>query len=253
MRQYSSFQALYQAFFSKSLYKDVGQNWQGVAAGYLLLLLIVVWIPALFFFKFHFDSQTAHSSRDFLKQIPSIRILDGVVSVDKPMPYRITHPKSGKAIAVIDTTGQITSLEQAAAPILVTKDKLMVQKSGQETQIFNLSNVKDVKIDALKVKQFMARMTQWIIYIFFPVLVIITFIYRILQALLFGAVGMLIAKILQVNIFFQQSMRLAVVAMTPAIMLSTLLFIFGISFAYEYFIYFVISLSYLIFGISANK
>lgn len=253
MRQFSIFHPLVYSFFSRSLYKDVGKNWQGVAAGYLLLLLILVWIPALFFFKFHLDAQTAGASTDFLKQIPDIRIQQGVVSVDKPMPYRITNPKDGKTIVVIDTTGQVTSLEQADAHMLLTKDKLIVKKSANEARVFNLSNVKDVKIDALRVKQFIARMTQWIIYIFFPVLVIVTFIYRILQALLYGAFGMVAAKVLKVNIIFQQSMRLAVIAMTPAIIISTILFMLGYSFAYEYAMYFVMSMSYLIFGIQANK
>ncbi len=44
MRKYTIFHPYVMSFFSKDLYRDVGQNWRGIGAFYLLVLLIISWV-----------------------------------------------------------------------------------------------------------------------------------------------------------------------------------------------------------------
>src|SRR5438034_9579350 len=145
MRRYSIVQALPLSFFSRDLYQDVASNWRG--AGLMYLLLLVALPTALFVIRIQVAiGQWAHGdAMQIVDQVPSIRILQGVVHVDRPTPLTITDSK-GVALAIIDTSGSIASLEGSEAHVLLTRDHLYMRKSGAETRVYDLLNVKDFRV-----------------------------------------------------------------------------------------------------------
>jgi Protein of unknown function (DUF1189) len=251
-RKYSIFHPIIMAFYSPSLYRDVAYRWTGIAASYLLLLLFITWLPTIIIFNYYLNVFSKTELPQYLQQIPAVKIYNGELSIDKPVPYSIKSPRSGKTIAVIDTSGKITSLEQANANVLVTKTQIFSREDNQ-TKIYDLAKVKDFSFDRNDVGNLFHKSGLWLFFFIFPLAVIVSFIYRILQALIYGAIGILFSKMLHVNLIFQQCMRLAIIAMTPAIIISLLLDLLGIHFRFQFVLYFLISMIYLYFAIASSK
>lgn len=253
MKKYRIFHPLAYAFFSPSLYRDVAQRWTGIAAGYLLMLLAICWIPVFITWTIALNQFSAMHSPEFLKTIPSVSIVNGVVNVDKPQPYIVSNPKTGERLAVTDTTGTITTLEQAQAPILLTQDKLIVRKSDNQSSVYNLSNVENMGFTALQVKQLIDKSMLWLVFIVIPFALVFSFIYRILQALVYAACGMLFSILFKVELTYQQCMRLAIIAVTPAVVVGTICDVLHLSFANQYLTYFLITMAYLMFAVISNQ
>lgn len=119
-------QALYLSFFSGRLYIDVAKRWKGLSIGYLLLLICIATFP--------FSARLAQNFNSFYEQqviapfseIPKLYVQNGLVSLDKPMPYRIKN-KEGKVVLIIDTTGQVNMID-AKNPnltMLITRDQFL--------------------------------------------------------------------------------------------------------------------------------
>ena len=254
MKKYSLFHPYVMSFFSKDLYQDVGKNWGGIAALYLLLLIAISWIPNMFLIKSNFDSFTREQAPIIIDQVPTIKINDGMLSIDKPVPYTIKDPATGKPIMIIDTSGQYADIEQVKVPILVTQDKVMTyQPKKNEIRTYTFENVPNMTINKDDVSSVLTKAKWWMLLVVYPFLVLTTFLYRIIQGLIYGALGMIFVKILGLNLTFQQSMRLAIIAVTPAIILATIFDFFSITFPYELTFYFILSMAYLFFAIKSNK
>src|SRR3990172_8756471 len=127
MKQYGVFHPLLLSFYSNALYRDVAKNWKGVGFLYLLLLLALTWIPVMIHFHNNLSEGISREAPKFVNQIPKITITKGEVSVDVPVPYYIIEPQSGVQLVAIDTSGQITSLDQTNAVALLTKKSFIMK------------------------------------------------------------------------------------------------------------------------------
>ena len=147
MKRYSIFQAPVMAFGSPSFYRDVGRQWKGVAYGYLLLLLTVTWIAPMITMHIGLSEFLDNEAPKIVKQIPKLTISGGRASIEEPQPYRITEPESEQTIAVIDTTGQITSLDQTDAKVLITATDAIIEKNQFETQTFSFAEIDEFVLE----------------------------------------------------------------------------------------------------------
>ncbi len=118
-------EALYMAFYSRRLYVDVAKRWTGLGLVYLLLLIAMISIPLSIHAVVAFDRFFDEELMLPLQNIPALHIQQGDVYFDKPMPY-LVKSKSGKVVAVIDTTGAV-SLKKNPYPelmLFITKNNL---------------------------------------------------------------------------------------------------------------------------------
>jgi len=102
MKRYSIFHPLILSFFSKALYRDVGQRWRGTGLAYLLLVLAIVWIPTMIKMQFGLAQFVDHDSAKITEQIPAITISHGKVSTNVTTPYYIKDPETGADLIIID-------------------------------------------------------------------------------------------------------------------------------------------------------
>ena len=252
MKQYSTFHPLYMSFFSRSLYRDVGQNWKGVSFLYLLLLLAICWIPIMFKMHSAVSAYVADEVPKIVKQVPVITISNGEVSIDDDMPYIIVEPEKDDPFIIIDTTGEYYSLDNTPARVLITRTELIMKKSPSETRIFDLSEIEYLKIDRQTVYGWVETFRDWFAFLLYPFLVVASYIYRIAQVLLYAAIGLIIAKNLEVALDYQSLISLAIVADTPAIIVNALYNYGDIAMPFWWLICFMIAMGYLFFGIRAN-
>lgn len=251
-RQFSILHAPFLSFFSRALYQDVAWRWPGTCLFYLFLLLAVCWVPGMVRVHVGLSRFVDKEAAKLVEQIPEITIHNGKVSIDEPEPYVITNPETGEPAAIIDTTGEITSLEGSKAHVLLTESTLTVRKSARETRTVDLSDVSDFRLDKQMVYGWLMTLKRWLVVALYPFALVFSYAYRVVQALLYALIGLAFANMLGVALSYQTSMRLAVIATTPAIILNTVHSVAGLQIPWWWLICFVLAMAYLFVAVKAG-
>lgn len=253
MQRYSIVHPLYLSFFSKSLYQDVARNWKGLCLTYLFALLALSVIPGVMKIRTNLINFFNTEAPGFVKQMPTITVKDGKVSINKPQPYYIRDEKTDKAVMIIDTTGKVTSLSHSPAVVLVTKTSVILKTDENKARTFDLSDVKSLVVTRRVIYDWMDGFQDWSAFIFYPLALFFSFIYHIIEVLFYAAVGLIFARSLQTRLPFTSVVRLAVIAMTPSVILGTLLAILQIGVPYWWYVSLIISTVYVYFAVRANS
>jgi uncharacterized protein DUF1189 len=209
------------ALYSRSFYRSVANDWRGTGFLYLFVLLLAVWVClglrlGIFVVRLNADPKFNH----FVRQVPPIVIHKGVVAVDAPQPYRLENPEEDAYIG-IDTTGQVTALpEDVTVGMLLTRDRLIL-KQEWETKVWDLSWIEHYELNERRIRAWI-KLLPWLVGIAMPV---IEFVYRILIALVLAGLGTLVATVAKVEVGSRAFVRLACVAMTASIVLSSLVWL----------------------------
>ena len=223
MKKYSIFHTLVMWCFSPSFYRDVGRNWKGIGAGYLLLLMILACIPTAIAVKRGCSHLLQAEGKQIIDQIPPITIKDGEVSTPVEQPYVITSPDKSKR-AVIDTTGQVTSLAEADALVLLTKTKIIYRQSEHETRTQDLSHIQgEFEFDKEDVTRWAKTIDRYLAYALYPVILIGSYIGRLMQILLYGLVGLIFSAMFSARLRYSGLVRLSAVAVTPVVIVDAVL------------------------------
>ena len=245
MKKYRFFHPLFMAFFSKSLYQDVGRNWKGVCFLYLLILAAVSIVSPIIQIKGFLNTKFPEIINPIIEQIPAITVSKGHVSIDQDEPYYIKAFDSEQPLVIIDTTGKITSLPDDKTVLLITKTKIITKE-----QEFDLPKEKDLIVDQYKVQEWIDIFTKWFLIAIIPIMFITIYIFYIIGDLILAAIGMLFTKILKVKLDYPALMRLAIIAITPAVLVNVLFELKGINI--PFLILLVIDLGYLFYAVKAN-
>jgi hypothetical protein len=240
------------SFYSKSLYQDVGRNWKGISFVYLLSLLALCWIPGMVQLHSDFYDYVTNTAPDIVEQFPPVTISNGEASIDEPEPYFIKDPEYG-AVMIIDTTGQFTSLNDTEARALLMKTKFIIRESETATRIFDLSQVNDFVVDQSLINGWLEILRNWLAIVIYPFAVLFSFVYRVIQALLYAAIGILMAKMMRATLSFQSLLSLAIVAITPAVLLGTVLNYMYMGGPFWNLVCFAISMGFLFYAVKANS
>ncbi len=252
MKKYTLFHIPPLSFFSTELYLDVADNWKGIGFGYLFLLLALCWLVLVISIDQSIDSYLDEYAPDLISQFPTITIIDGQASIEETQPYYINDPETGQIIGVIDTTGSITSLDRTEAVVLLTRTNVMFEKSKVETRTFNLSDVGDFVLDQEMLSGLVNITKSYLSVVIYPFALMGSYLYRIIQMLIYAAIGLLFASICKTKLEYDQLLRLSVVAVTPCIIISTLLWSISIDLPMEGLMYFLLTMVYLFLGIKTT-
>lgn len=253
MLKYNIFSSIIMSFYSKKLYQDVIQNWRGTGFGYLFLVLLILWIPTMIKFHFMVVDFVDKESPSIIEQIPTVKIDKGQVSIDKPEPYFIKLPKENLTLAIIDTTGQYNSLDNTNAFVLITKNKIIVKRTETESRVFDLSQAENFYFNKETVAYWIEIFKKWIVIFLFPFAVILSFIWRISQILILALVGVIITKIVKTEYNYLTLIRLSCVAITPSLILKTIIQNTGQLFSGWGWLSTFITIGYLFYAITPDK
>lgn len=252
MKRFSIIHIPLLSFYSKELYKDVGLHWKGVGFAYLLLLLAICTVPRIFKFQRDLSRFIDKEAPPFVERVPRITIANGEVSVDEPQPYYIKDPDSNDVLVIIDTTGEIQSLEGTEAFALLTKTKLIHRQSEMEYRTYDLSKVEEFVLDKERIMGWLKFIKKFTIPALYPFLLFGSFVFRIVQALIYAAIGLLFALWCKVKLSYAALLRLAVVAVTPCIIVRTLFELASVHLPWAGLWYFLVAMAYLLFGVKAT-
>ncbi len=250
MKRYSIIHALALSFFSKDFYQDVAANWKtGLCFAYLLLLLAICWIPAMIKINVFFSDFVENEAPVMVNQVPEITITDGQASIAEPQPYYIKDPDNNDNLAIIDTTGTITSLEDANAFLLLTETQLIMRKNEFQTQTFDLKEVENFVLNSERIMGWLRTAKKFLVIAMYPIALLSSYLYRIVLVLIAAAIGLFFANLCKTKLSYDTSLRLAIVAVTPYIILKTILLAVGAPLTW--WLNLAIAFGYLFFAVYA--
>ena len=238
-------------FFSPNFYRDVGLNWKGTGFAYLLLLLAICWIPTFVQFHYSVGDYVENKTPAITSQIPQISIIKGEASADVTQPYKIIDPDNGKVLVLIDTTSEAVSLEGSGAQSILKKNEVIFKKNDVETRIISLKKIEKFTLNQQKVSGWLTLFRKYCAVVFFPFAVLWSFIFRILQILVYAAIGIVFMKWCKGSESYQTLIRLSVMAVSPVIILSTVIRVTDVRIPLDALLYFLLAMVYLFLGVKA--
>lgn len=252
-RRYSIILAPVYALFSPGFYRDVGARWGLAAFIYLVWILMLCWAVRMVSVHSTIATFIEEDMSGITEQIPPITIQNGKVSADVEQPYFIVHPDTGKTLAIIDTTGETTSLKGTDAVMLLTDSSLIAKENEHQTKTHDLSPVDHFVIDRETVEGWARFAGKWGAVVLYPICLLGSFVYRVVVALIYFVFAMGIAQGVGARLKYGGILAVTVVAMTPALLLKTAFGITGVNVPFGFLVYFAISMIFVAIGLGANR
>jgi hypothetical protein len=220
MKEFSAYMAPVMTFYSRPFYKDLALNGKGLGFLYLFLLLLICWTPVCT--KLYYSMESGCHNQEavaFINQIPEMTWTGSKLSIDKSCPYFVSV--DGKPLIAYDTTGKMKALSDAnPAQILLTEENFVARKEqGTEETVPYKQFVTDFKVGPTAIKDFLSKLPLWLSVAAWCCGVFV-WVGHLIVALLLGAIGLLMDKR---KLGYGTAVRLAAFAMTPAIILSTVI------------------------------
>jgi hypothetical protein len=249
MKKHSIIHAPVMSFFSMDFYRDVGLNFKGVGFGYLFLLLAVFWLPPMIRMQWLYSDFVEYKAPDTVGQVPEIRIDDGEASIKEPQPYYITMPDSNEAVAIIDTTGSIVSLEDSNTFCLLTRTDFIMRINEFETRSFDLGKIESFVLDSNRIMGWLRTSKKYLFLTLYPFLLGSEYVYRIIQVLIYAAIGLAFAFSNRVKLTYSAMLRMSVMAVTPCIIVASIVGL--VTQKIPWMLYLMAALTYLFFAVRA--
>ena len=221
----------------------------------MYLFVLLCFVCLYYAFAIQYITNTGYETfyASLAPQTPVITVKDGKVSTPENRPYFITDPDTHENIAVIDTTGQYKTNEQAKSIILITDTQFIVQKKEGETRIYTIPANFQALLDPQQINEMAHQFLSYLWIPFFFLILLCLYVYRILQALVYSIIGKIFASIYKVQITYSQIVQIMLIAITPAIIIAVVQHALSLSIPFDYLFYFLLAMGYLFYGIMANK
>lgn len=248
-RIYKYWQALYLSYYSRRFYIDVAKRWRGFGIGYFLFFFMIAAIPFSIKSIVNMNHYIKHDLLDPVAQIPELKIVDGKVMFDKPMPFFIKNPE-GENVVIIDTTGQINQISNDNPDLLflINEDKIHFKMpklkflkndlknakfyDAQDISTNDIAEFTDETFDGkawLEESKFLKMKNNLLIFIY-PLVVSALFGVFTVGILAFSILGQVAAySIFKHKLKFKQTSRLSVIAASIGIWLYLCLKTFDIA------------------------
>lgn len=247
-KKYNIFQLPFLAFFSKKLYRDVGQNWKGANFAYLFLLLAICWVPSTLSLRKDLVKSLDSNQVHLINQLPDIHIKNGRVEMDQQKPYPIKN-RSGQTVAIIDTTGSMNYIADEHVMALLTASELVVRRGKNQFNTLDLSQVSEFHLNKTIANEWLQTTRNALAPLSYGLFLLLSYIFAVLAMLLTAIVGLVLSSAMHSSLKFSGVLRIAVAAATPSIILITVSTALGQSIPGLAYIGF--TLLYLLIGIAS--
>ncbi|MEN8255048.1 MAG: DUF1189 family protein [Verrucomicrobiota bacterium] len=238
------------SFFSKRLYRDVGQNWKGANMTYLFLLLAICWIPPTLSLRKDIIQALDSDSyqMQIINQVPDIHIEDGQVKVDQQEPLYIKR-SDGTVAAIIDTTGSMNYIDDDGVVALLTETDLVIRSGKKQFSTLNLAKVSDFHFSKLIANQWIQMAKNSLVPFSYGIFLLLSYIFTVVLMLVVAFAGLILSAAMRSSLKFAGILRIAAAATTPSIILIATSI--ALKQAIPWPVYAVVMLLYLLLGIKA--
>ncbi|HEY9577833.1 MAG TPA: DUF1189 domain-containing protein [Pseudobacillus sp.] len=224
------FQQLWKSLYSPKTISFFRFQGIGKTISYIFLLMLISSLPFIIQFSLLATSGLSSFKEVVKEEIPPFTIEHGQLTSPETETKWL---KKGSTDVVFDPTGTVSAddLANKDQAIGLLKEELALSVGGQlQTVSYDLPGMTAIKKE--KVINYIHALQAYSA-IILPVLFILYYLFTsclgFIKVSIFAAIGMLFRKLTGRKLFYRQSWRLAAYAMTPAIILFTLLRLAGIT------------------------
>lgn len=235
-------QSLIGSFYNPKVYRDTIHHQSGFGGRYLSLLtviLAVIWLISLLVSLHYFETrQLPHIAQ----QIPPIVINEGVIQVDAEQPViinsldntlRITLDTEKSESELRETRTEITNdtntdtapkVSKKIIDVGIGRDFLFL-KTDMQYKVFYTKELKDAKIavNSDSIQQLWHNNKLLIKSVAFPILWLNQFFYVMVQCLIIAILSYAVTAFMVEEYNFHARMRLSAIALTPPVIIATLM------------------------------
>jgi hypothetical protein len=113
--------------------------------------------------------------------------------------------------------------------------------------------VRNFRLDRAFVERALRFVKRWLVVVAYPCALICSYLYRIIQVLIYAGIGIVFARLSGVPLEYSQLLRLSAVAITPAVLLDLVRGLLSFPTSYVWWIFcLLLSLGYILFAVRAN-
>jgi len=217
--QYSIFRAPFLAFYSRKFYSDTALTGKGTGLLYLFIILLVLTPLSMASRYLHFASFLDDSVEinEMVTRVPGVTVKQGTLSLDRPSPYKMEYINTTtkeKSFIIFDTSGKSTSRDDAKA--LITEKGVFMD--GIDGLVPWSAVPMDFAVSSTNFRDSIKNVVLGLTLIGAVLLPIVFWLGHTILALIYALVGLFMDRN---KLGFGTALRMAIVAMTPAIVLST--------------------------------
>jgi len=203
---------------------------QKFGRSFIYLLIFIIIISA--FLSVKFSTTITQVANKFIEKvgekIPEISITDGEVAVPITQPYIY---EVENYVFIIDTTGQITSLDNYQSGVLLTKNKFMYKDQAKmKTESYDLAQVKSVRITPEVLRNGLKKGGKFLIPGLFIAITIYFLFAKIIQLFLFSLASLFTNQLKRKNLSYPELLNIGIYALTPPTLLATIMILFDLNF-----------------------
>ncbi|HJN76252.1 MAG TPA: DUF1189 family protein [Myxococcota bacterium] len=250
---FSIWVALWRApLLQRPFWQDVIFRWRGWGILYLHLVVVIVWLPITAELEWRLMRFVEDDAAEWVEGFPGFYIEAGTVYTDvRSQPYTWNDPDTGQPLFVVDTTGQVTSLDGRAERFLLTRDTLFVRNAGGMERETPLGAVPFFVMDEHLLLLMLQDARLYFPILFYLCAFLVSVTWRCLQAVGYGAIGWGMGGFGKVP--FGAGMRIAAMAITTVLWLDMVEDLLPIDVPGWGLICFVIALVYIAWGVKVAK
>lgn len=248
----NNIRTLYLSFYSRDAYIRAAREWRGIGFGYLFVLVLIstvcigIWVHAWA------NAIILQVEKVILPQMPTITLKDGRMTIDKELPYVIMI--QDRPAIRFDKTSQAPAEAAEFAPIVFgeTDCAHFVRDQGRVKK-WIYEKIWTLVLDPLGVAKHIKFLKTWLGLIVAGVLLPIHFAWVASQVLVLGFIGRVFTATMSFYLSYSKLVRVSVVAVTPGVVLGTLLIVSNQFFQLWLGIYGILAAVYLFYGVYSNK
>lgn len=262
----NTIRTLYLAFYSKHAYIRAAREWKGIGYGYLFVMILLSTLCIGIWVHTWTNVAIGQIEKLILPQLPTMTFKEGHLSIDKDLPYVMTV--NGNTIVRFDKTDAPSADPADFAPVVLGETgcatyirgrglvkQLTYEKMhrGGWIQEWIYKKIFSAVIEPLGIAKYIAFLKNWFGLIVAAVLLPIHFGFVATQTLLLALIGRLFTSTMSFILSYSKLVRVSVVAVTPGVVLGTILIVTNQFFPLWLGIYSVMAACYLFYGVYSNK
>jgi hypothetical protein len=158
------------------------------------------------------------------QQMPTVTIQDGTMRANPGGRHELKDPSTGEVFLIIDDTiDEVPAETLADGAVLTRKEFGTFTRRRSERRVWKLAPGLNMNVTAAKAQSFLTGLPYWATPLMYVGALAGSLAFRIVQVLLYGSIGMFYAKRFKAAIEYKDAVRLAAVAITPVVVLRTLI------------------------------
>jgi hypothetical protein len=241
------------SFYSGDLYREVVKNWRGVGYLYLACVIAGSWLIMSIAAQVIINNALNKYFEPYIVKCPTVTIKGGKLSIDKPLPYIIDISENSCIDFDTSDDAKLPQGKDIGVVISPTSVRQFIG-DGTDKTIITFDKLQDsaMTFDQTTLHGIVNGIKTWTGVGLFVVCTPTMIVFCIIQTLLYALIGLIVSNVMNVGLTFGQIVRIASVALTPCLVLETLIRCTGHQIPLWGLVAIAIAIGYVIFGVRAN-